>query len=153
MRTVIAACSLSVLMLASQAEAASLCWDPTADGFFSLTYSQFETGPFQVLKEVPANPPCIPIAEFGFYKITIPNGGPSSNVAHYSLDVETGWQATVAALEARVKALEGGTTPPTTTSTVIVKTLSATAVEISCVSGVRPSQVLVGEKRVVTCTQ
>jgi hypothetical protein len=149
MRTVIAACALA--LVASQAEAASLCWDPTADGFFSLTYSQFETGPFQVLKEVPANPPCIPIAEFGFYKITIPNGGPSSNVAHYSLDVETGWKGTVQALEARVKILETGSIPAPTTGNITAKVLDANRIEVTGLNCAKLVTSGTGMKRVVTC--
>jgi hypothetical protein len=153
MRTTIAtAFILAALGIAIEAHAgANLCWDPTADGFFNLTYSQTETGPYQVLKEVPAYPNCISIAEFGFYKITVPNGGPSSNVAHFSLDVETGWQTTVAALEARVKALEGNTTPEPTTGNITAKVLDADTVEIIGLNCVKLDTNGSGLKRTVKC--
>jgi uncharacterized small protein (DUF1192 family) len=91
------------LLFAVQAEAASLIWDPTADGFLLLQYSATESGPFTVLKEIPASPPSFPITEFGYYKLTVPNGGPSSNVARYSLDITSD---KIAELDARIAALE-----------------------------------------------
>jgi hypothetical protein len=142
---------LFLLLLASPVSAASLIWDPTADGFLLLQYSATESGPFTVLKEIPAYPPSFPITEFGYYKLTVPNGGPSSNVARYSADIETGLTDQVTALEARVTALE--TVPvPATTSNFKVTVLDADHLEIvglNCPLGLSTSGT--GTKRIITC--
>jgi hypothetical protein len=127
--------------------AASLVWDPTADGFLLLQYSQTESGPFTVIKEIPASPPSFPITEFGYYKITVPNGGPSSNVAHYSLDVESGDDARLDSLESRVSLLE----KPVSVSNIMSKQLDANRIEIIGQACTSLKTTGTGLKRIVEC--
>jgi hypothetical protein len=75
------------LLMTVAAHAANLEWDPTADGFLLLEYSTSATGPFEVLKEIPAYPPSYPLSTFGFYRIRVANGGPVSNTVQFSLAV------------------------------------------------------------------
>ncbi len=138
-------------LCATPVSAASLIWDETANGFLLLQYSATEGGPFTVIKEVPASPPSFPITEFGYYKLTVPNGGPSSNVARYSADIETGLTDQVLALEARVAKLE--TAPvPAPTSNFKVTVLDADHLEVvglNCPLGLSTSGT--GSKRIITC--
>jgi hypothetical protein len=138
---------LFMLFLAAPVQAASIVWDPTADGFLLLQYSATEAGPFTVIKEIPANPPSFPITEFGYYKLTVPNGGPSSNVARYFADVETGWQDVVAALDTRVKALES----PVSVTNITAKQIDANRIEITGQACTSLKTTGSGLKRIVEC--
>jgi hypothetical protein len=134
-------------LMTVSAQAASLVWDPTADGFLLLEYSTTETGPFTVLKEIPAYPPKYPIAEFGYYRLTVPNGGPSSNVARFFADVDTGWIDAVASLETRVKALES----PVSVNNITAKQLDANKIEITGQACTSLKTTGTGLKRIVEC--
>jgi hypothetical protein len=138
---------LFMLLLAAPVQAASLIWDPTADGFLLLQYSATEAGQFTVLKEIPAYPPSYSITEFGYYKLTVPNGGPSSNVARYFADVDTGWQDVVAALDTRVKALES----PVSVTNMTAKQIDADHIEIIGNACTSLSTSGTGLKRIITC--
>jgi hypothetical protein len=135
------------LLMTVSAQAASLVWDPTADGFLLLQYSKTETGPFEVLREIPAYPPSFPITEFGYYKLTVPNGGPSSNIARFFADVDTGWIDAVASLETRVKALES----PVSVNNITAKQLDANKIEITGQACTSLKTTGTGLKRIVEC--
>jgi hypothetical protein len=138
---------LFMLLFAAPVHAASIIWDPTADGFLLLEYSASEGGPFTVIKEIPAYPPSFPITEFGYYKLTVPNGGASSNVARYFADVDTGWQDVVAALDTRVKALES----PVSVTNITAKQLDANKIEITGMACTSLKTTGSGLKRIVEC--
>jgi hypothetical protein len=140
-------CALWLVLSVSTVHAASLIWDPTADGFLLLEYSVTETGPFTVLREVPANPPKYPITEFGYYRLTVPNGGPSSNVARFFADVDTGWIDAVASLDARVKNLE----TPVSVNNITAKQLDANKIEITGQACTSLKTTGTGLKRIVEC--
>jgi hypothetical protein len=150
---------LLVLMLvlsAAPASAASLYWDGTADGFLELEYSASCTDQFVLLGTIQAHPSKYPLApgKFGCYRLTLPDGGASSNWAYFSLDIETGWLVELQAMEARVSALETTVPPPPPTTGPIVTTLSPTQIAVTCANGMRPSQQLDGSglKRILTCS-
>jgi hypothetical protein len=136
-----------ILIFAAPVQAASLIWDDTADGFLLLEYSANEGGPFTPIKEIPAYPPSYPITEFGYYKLTVPNGGPSSNVARYFADVDTGWQDVVAALDTRVKALES----PVSVTNITAKQLDANKIEVTGMACTSLKTTGSGLKRIVEC--
>jgi hypothetical protein len=136
-----------LLLFATPVHAASIIWDPTADGFLLLEYSAAEGGPFTVIKEIPAYPPKYPITEFGYYKLTVPNGGPSSNVVRYFADVDTGWQDVVAALDTRVKILES----PVSVTNMTAKQIDADHIEIIGNACTSLSTSGTGLKRIITC--
>jgi hypothetical protein len=141
------------LVFAVSAQAASLVWDPTADGFLLLEYSATETGPFTVLKEIPAYPPSISITEFGYYRIRVANGGPVSNVARFFADVDTGWIDVVGALDKRVQVLEAGTAPvpAPTVNNITAKQLDADKIEIIGQACTSLKTTGTGLKRIVEC--
>jgi hypothetical protein len=136
-----------LLLFAAPVQAASIVWDPTADGFLLLEYSATEAGPFTVLKEIPAYPPSYSITEFGYYRLTVPNGGPSSNVARYFADIDTGWQDVVAALDMRVKALES----PVSVNNITAKQLDANKIEVTGMACTSLKTTGSGLKRIVEC--
>jgi hypothetical protein len=138
---------LFMFLFVTPVQAALLVWDPTADGFLLLEYSQTETGPFTVLREIPANPPRYTITEFGYYRLHVPNGGPVSNVARFFTDVDTGWIDAVAALEARVKNLEA----PVTVNNISAKQLDANKIEITGQACTSLKTTGTGLKRIVEC--
>jgi hypothetical protein len=138
---------LFFLLMTVSAQAASLVWDPTADGYLLLEYSQNETGPFTVLKEIPAYPPSVSITEFGYYRLAVANGGPVSNVARFFADVDTGWIDAVASLEARVKNLEA----PVSVNNITAKQLDANKIEITGQACTSLKTTGSGLKRIVEC--
>jgi hypothetical protein len=138
---------LFLLLFAVPVQAASIIWDDMADGFLLLEYSANEGGPFTVIKEIPAYPPRYPITEFGYYKLTAPNGGPSSNVARYFSDIDTGWQDVVAALDTRVKALES----PVSVTNITAKQIDANRIEITGLACTKLATTGSGLKRIVEC--
>jgi hypothetical protein len=143
------------LLMTVSAQAASLEWDPTSDGFLLLEYSTTETGPFTVLKEIPAYPPRFPITEFGYYRLHVPNGGPVSNVARFFTDVDTGWIGPVGELDKRLKVLEAGTAPAPapepTVNNITAKQLDADRIEITGLACVKLDTTGSGLKRIVEC--
>jgi len=144
-----------LLLLSAPVQAASLIWDDTADGFLLLQYSKTETGPFEVLREIPAYPPSFPITEFGYYKLTVPNGGPSTNVVRFSADVDSGWIGAVGELDKRVKVLEAGTVPAPvpvpTVNNITAKQLDPNKIEITGQACTSLKTTGTGLKRIVEC--
>jgi uncharacterized protein YecE (DUF72 family) len=135
---------LMLLLLASPASAASLVWDATADGQFDVEFSETATGPFQLELRVAANPPKYPLVtgKFGYYRLNTEGG--YSNVARYSLDVESD---KMAELEARITLLE----KPVVVGNITAKQLDANRIEIigqACTS-LKTSGT--GLKRIVEC--
>jgi hypothetical protein len=136
---------LILLLLASPASAASIIWDPTADGQFDVEFSETPTGPFQLeLRGVPANPPKYPLVtgKFGYYRLNTEGG--YSNVARYSLDVESD---KMAELEARITLLE----KPVSVSNITAKQIDADHIEIIGNACTSLSTSGTGLKRIITC--
>ena len=62
-----------------------------------------------------------------------------------------GLTASIQGLIGRIVVLETATPPPPATSTVVVKQLSNTQIEVTCTTGKAPTQVLSGLKRTLSC--
>jgi hypothetical protein len=135
---------LLILLSVSPVSAASLIWDATADGELKLEFSTLADGPFVELRRIQASPPKSPLepGKFGYYRLTVPDG-PSSNVALFSLDIETGLEARLTALEAKVAALPTGN--------LKVTVLDADRIEVVGMNCVSLTTSGTGLKRIVTC--
>lgn len=185
---------ISLLLVTSQAWAASLVWEyDTSTGGTIPANALVErgpasSGPFTLLATIPSLPATYPLPaspDTLWYRIA--NEGGVSNVVQYvatgsyddtaiqqaladlstrvatlearvtTIDAKNAAQDTTdIALAARVAVLEATVKPvPEPTSAITVKDLSDTQVEVACVNGTRPSQVLdaTGTKRILSCTR
>lgn len=141
---------LLLLLLASPVSAASIIWDQTIDGQLDVEFSETVTGPFALELRVPASPPKYPLVtgKFGYYRLNTEGG--YSNVARYSLDIES---SKITELESRIAALEAGSAPvpPPTLNNMTFKFIDADHIEILGQACTTLKTTGSGLKRIVEC--
>lgn len=165
---------LCLLPLSAWAEGVKWEYDTTKGPIPStvtLKKAPNSTGPWTTVATIPALPSTytFPYPPDNQWYTVVEPGGVSSNALNYYpltvayddstlkkaiADLSTVVNAALTELDRRLDALEAAPTPtPTPTSRVLTKSLSETQLEVSCVTGTRPTQQLdaTGLNRIITC--